>query len=273
MDVQTTVSATVSQPALALTVICTTTPNTASVTASGGTSPYDYLWSNGSTNSSISGLTGANYSVTVTDFNGCTAICGSYVPNFNPDFGATQVNVPLTGDVSTNDNQTPGSTYGNPPVNPSNPSGCAPIVASNGTYSFVCDTPGEYTFLVPVCEPSPSTVCTDVPLIITVIDPTIVTNAPIANPDYNTTLQDNPVTSVVLSNDQCQNGPTCTLSNPTIVTGPSVIGATAVVNPDGTITYNPAPGFVGVDSVGVASAITKHRLNATKNGYILRYYR
>ncbi|MBK9461019.1 MAG: hypothetical protein IPN94_16720 [Sphingobacteriales bacterium] len=69
-------------------------------------------------------------------------------PDFNPDFGATQVNVPLTGDVSTNDNQTPGSTYGNPPVNPSNPSGCAPIVASNGTYSFVCDTPGEYTFLV-----------------------------------------------------------------------------------------------------------------------------
>ncbi|MBK9461022.1 MAG: hypothetical protein IPN94_16735 [Sphingobacteriales bacterium] len=50
--------------------------------------------------------------------------------------------------MSTNDNQTPGSTYGNPPVNPSNPSGCAPIVASNGTYSFVCDTPGEYTFLV-----------------------------------------------------------------------------------------------------------------------------
>ncbi|MBK9461020.1 MAG: hypothetical protein IPN94_16725 [Sphingobacteriales bacterium] len=101
-----------------------------------------------------------------------------------------------------------------------------------------------------------------------------MTNAPIANPDYNTTLQDNPVTSVVLSNDQCQNGPTCTLSNPTIVTGPSVIGATAVVNPDGTITYNPAPGFVGVDSVlCLASAITKHRLNATKNGYTLRYYR
>lgn len=38
---------------------------------SGGVTPYSYIWSNGSTNSAISGLIAGNYSVTVTDFNNC----------------------------------------------------------------------------------------------------------------------------------------------------------------------------------------------------------
>ncbi len=37
----------------------------------GGTSPYTYLWSNGQTSATISGLAIGNYSVVVTDANGC----------------------------------------------------------------------------------------------------------------------------------------------------------------------------------------------------------
>jgi PKD repeat protein len=46
---------------------------TASVTATGGTAPYNYSWSNvaGSTTSSISGLSAGTYSVLVTDGAGC----------------------------------------------------------------------------------------------------------------------------------------------------------------------------------------------------------
>ena len=49
----------------------------AAITASGGTAPYTYSWSpSGGTASSASGLTAGNYTVTVTDANGCTRTQG-----------------------------------------------------------------------------------------------------------------------------------------------------------------------------------------------------
>lgn len=45
----------------------------ASVTATAGTAPYTYLWSNNSTNQQVSGLSAGTYTVTVTDAKGCTA--------------------------------------------------------------------------------------------------------------------------------------------------------------------------------------------------------
>ena len=47
---------------------------TASVTASGGTSSYTYLWSNGSTSTSLSGLSAGTYTVTVDDGTTCQAV-------------------------------------------------------------------------------------------------------------------------------------------------------------------------------------------------------
>ncbi|MBK8845179.1 MAG: hypothetical protein IPO27_00955 [Bacteroidetes bacterium] len=41
--------------------------------ASGGTTPYGYVWSNGSTIQNQTGLAAGTYTVTVTDANGCTA--------------------------------------------------------------------------------------------------------------------------------------------------------------------------------------------------------
>uniref|UniRef100_UPI003A90A5E9 HYR-like domain-containing protein n=1 Tax=Flavobacterium alkalisoli TaxID=2602769 RepID=UPI003A90A5E9 len=47
---------------------------TATVTVTGGTAPYEYLWSNSATTSSLVGLTDGTYTVTITDDNGCTLI-------------------------------------------------------------------------------------------------------------------------------------------------------------------------------------------------------
>jgi len=75
-----TASFTISQPNVLSTLTsqtnvssCNNTDGSASVTPSGGTAPYTYLWSNASTNSAISNLAAGTYFVTVTDVNGCTA--------------------------------------------------------------------------------------------------------------------------------------------------------------------------------------------------------
>ncbi|MEP7170353.1 MAG: HYR domain-containing protein, partial [Bacteroidota bacterium] len=91
---------------------------TASVTASGGTPAYSYLWSTTEITSSISSLSAVTYTVTVTDFNGCTATCESIV---------TQPSA-----VVASCNATPASCFG------SN-NGAASVNANGGTpgYSYL----------------------------------------------------------------------------------------------------------------------------------------
>ncbi|MEZ4962411.1 MAG: choice-of-anchor L domain-containing protein [Saprospiraceae bacterium] len=69
----------ISQPASAVSVsisppgeICFGATNgTASATASGGTAPYSFAWSNGQTTSTAAALAAGSYTLTVTDGNGC----------------------------------------------------------------------------------------------------------------------------------------------------------------------------------------------------------
>ena len=49
------------------------------VTVNGGTAPYAYSWSNGSSSSSQSGLVAATYVVSVSDDNGCVVTCSSVI--------------------------------------------------------------------------------------------------------------------------------------------------------------------------------------------------
>jgi gliding motility-associated-like protein len=54
--------------------VCLTHNGSIAITASGGTPPYQYQWSTGSTGSQLGGLGVGIYTVTVTDNNGCTSL-------------------------------------------------------------------------------------------------------------------------------------------------------------------------------------------------------
>uniref|UniRef100_UPI001CFBFBB8 Ig-like domain-containing protein n=1 Tax=Luteimonas panaciterrae TaxID=363885 RepID=UPI001CFBFBB8 len=62
-----------------------------------------------------------------------------------------------------------------------------------------------------------------------------------------TTPQNTPVTIPVLSNDTLNGVPVTTSTVTTTVTTPPANGTTTI-NPDGTITYTPNPGFSGTDT-------------------------
>ncbi|HXP51545.1 MAG TPA: SprB repeat-containing protein, partial [Bacteroidia bacterium] len=58
------------------------------ITATGGTPPYSYLWSNSATTQNVTGLNAGNYAVTVTDAAGCKGTAGATINTALPT-GAT----------------------------------------------------------------------------------------------------------------------------------------------------------------------------------------
>lgn len=109
-----------------VTASCSSTPalcfgdatGTATVSPDGGTPGYTYLWSDGQTSATATGLAAGSYSVTVTDANGCTASCSTTVGEPAAALSATCSSTPAdcngasTGSVSVSaSNGTPGYSY------------------------------------------------------------------------------------------------------------------------------------------------------------------
>ncbi|MFC5409367.1 hypothetical protein ACFPMF_08625 [Larkinella bovis] len=93
----------------------------ATVTASGGTAPYSYAWSDGATNAVLTGVAPGSYSVIVTDAVGCSTTALAIIGN---------VEGPQLAVVST----TPATCLG--------ATGAASVVATGGTapYTYLWDT-------------------------------------------------------------------------------------------------------------------------------------
>ncbi len=81
VDCQTfTQPAALAAPTTTTNATCSNCPNgSATVAPSGGTGPYTYSWSNGGTTATISNVPPGQYSVVVTDANGCTITNGATV--------------------------------------------------------------------------------------------------------------------------------------------------------------------------------------------------
>lgn len=191
------------------------------------------------------------YTVTGVGANTCTntlSITVTVDDVRNPDFGVTNVNVALPGNVSTNDLTQAGTTYGTPIPITGNPASGVITMNANGTYSFTSPNVGVYRYYVPVCASGQTTGCPVTLLQITVLSPTSSTNPPAANPDFAKTKVNTPVTVNILSNDKCSNtGCTLNPASVSVVTNP--VNGTTTVNPDGTIIYTPTTGFIGRDSL------------------------
>lgn len=105
----------ISQPsALAATVnvaapTCASTSGAASVSVSGGTTPYSYSWSSGGSGTSASGLSNGNYTVTITDNNGC-----SVLRNFSIAVPSALAATLTTSNITCN-----GANNGGASINPS----------------------------------------------------------------------------------------------------------------------------------------------------------
>ena len=94
---------------------CVGTDGTATVSVTGGTTPYTYSWSNGETTANITGLSGGTYSATVTDGSGCTVIEST---TLNTTSSGPQTGI-ISGNIQVAESsveqysviQTTGSTY------------------------------------------------------------------------------------------------------------------------------------------------------------------
>ena len=95
---------------------CTAADGLATVTAIDGTQPYSYLWSNGSTTAENTGLTAGNYTVTVSDANGCI---------YSGNIAVTAT----TGSVSVSGTATNATAAGSQ-------DGAVDVTASNGTAPY-----------------------------------------------------------------------------------------------------------------------------------------
>ena len=84
------------------------------VIANGGTAPYSYMWSNGSTLSALSGLTAGNYHITVTDFNGCQKVATQVLVS-PADLGISISGSPVLCNGAATGGATTAVTGGTPP--------------------------------------------------------------------------------------------------------------------------------------------------------------
>jgi gliding motility-associated-like protein len=132
------------------------------LTASGGTSPYSFIWSNGSTSQNPTGLPAGTYTVTITDANGCAQTATATLTN-PPQLNASVTNTQQvdcnhpTGSITTSvSGGTPGYTYQwSPSGSGANPSGL-PSGTYNGTVTDAngCTVTITATINEDITEPS-----------------------------------------------------------------------------------------------------------------------
>jgi hypothetical protein len=190
-----------------------------------GTDSFSYTISDGH-----GGAASATVSLNVTPVNDAPAAA--------PDTATTAEDVPVVIAVRANDSDVDGDTLTITAVG--QPAHGTAVANANGTVTYTpgANFNGSDSFNYTVSDGHGGTASASVS-----VNVTPVNDVPTAAPDTANTAEDTPVTVAVLANDGDLDGDPLTV---TAVGQPS--HGTAVVNPNGTVTYTPAANFNGADS-------------------------
>ena len=158
------------------------------------------------------------------------------------DTDSTPEDTPVTTDVLANDFDTDGTldTASLAIITP--PANGTVTVNADGTVTYTPNANwfGTDTYTYEICDDDGA--CDQATVTITVAD---VNDPPVAVDDTDSTPEDTPVTTDVLTNDSDVDG-TLDTASLTIITPPA--NGTVTVNADGTVTYTPNAGWFGTDS-------------------------
>lgn len=107
----------------------------------GGTSPYTYIWSNGSSSEDLTGLCAGEYFLTIVDANGCTGEGGPYIIAEPPQMLANAGSTDETGPDANDGTAWAAPTGGTPPY--------TYLWSNNSTDSLITNlVPGFYSVTV-----------------------------------------------------------------------------------------------------------------------------
>ncbi len=160
-------------------------------------------------------------------------------PTAVDDSETTDEDTPVNVDVIANDTHPDGDTIQT--TNVTDPVNGSAIIESDGTITYTPDEnySGTDTFEYTITDENGDTHTAIVTITITPVE-----DPPVAEDDEEETFGSTPVTIEILDND---NDPENDPLEITIDVYPT--HGTVVINPDGTITYTPDPGFEGVDII------------------------
>jgi hypothetical protein len=190
---------------------------------------------------------------TITDNNGATDQAYVYItvtnapPSANKDLASTNsgtlVSIPV---VTSNDNDPEGGSLTAPAITIAPKNGTATVVGNTIEYTPGPGFTGKDTLVYQLCETAPGS-CSPVVFCDTALVVITVNNrVPVANNDSKTILPCNANTINLIGNDTDPENGTLTVTNLSVLSNPAA--GTLVNNNDGTVTFTPAVGFLGVVS-------------------------